>query len=221
MDGQALSQDLRGEITRIVESVPVDFGGGCSLRKALVLAEVIIRNDLSDVLEIGVYRGRGLFPLAAALRSTGRGTATGVDPWSKDAAVQNEAHALAPGVREWALAQPWDQTYEDVVRRRQELDLEAHCRLLRRTAVDAAPLFKSGSLDLVHIDGNHDRPAVQRDVDNYLPKLRPGGFVVMDDVSWASIRPVMLELVDRNRLVFQLSDFLGYEQSSDFAIIQI
>jgi predicted O-methyltransferase YrrM len=221
MYGGNLTAELRAEIAGIVESISLDFGGGCSPVKALMLADLIVREKLATVLEIGVYRGRGLFPLAAAVRAGSGGIATGIDPWSAEAAVQNDHHALAPGVREWAVAHPWEETYQEVVERRRDLGLEAHCRLIRSTATLAAPRFPPQSLDLVHIDGNHDRRAVQRDVDNYLPKLRPGGFLVMDDVSWTSIRPVVIDLIDRHRLVFALSDFLGVEQPSDFAVIQV
>jgi predicted O-methyltransferase YrrM len=42
---------------------------------------------------------------------------------------------------------------------------------------------------------------VLRDVELYLPLLRPGGFVVMDDVSWDSVKPALKEVASHARLL--------------------
>jgi predicted O-methyltransferase YrrM len=41
-------------------------------------------------------------------------------------------------------------------------------------------------IDILHLDGNHSAEASTRDVENYLPRLRRGGYLWFDDVNWPS-----------------------------------
>jgi hypothetical protein len=54
---------------------------------------------------------------------------------------------------------------------------------------------------------------VLKDVDNYFPLLQDGGIVVVDDISWDSVKPA-LEILDAN------SKFIGkmIDNQNDFAI---
>ena len=77
---QAMSL-LRRELSHLLTKIPIDFGGGCSVRKAHVMAWLISRFQLKQSLDIGVYRGRSLLPQSLAHRLSGGGIAYGVDPW--------------------------------------------------------------------------------------------------------------------------------------------
>jgi hypothetical protein len=221
--GARVTPETRALLAEIVAAVPLDFGGGSSLTKALVFADLIAAFGIRDAVEIGVYRGRSLLPVAAMLRIIGSGVATGIDPWSVDEALQEETHAVGAGVNEWVRSHPWEETYQSVVERIDGYHLAEHCRILRMTSEEAAPQFADASVDLVHVDGNHDQAAVERDVELYLPKLKPGGFLVLDDASWDSIRPVVEDLRGRLDHVFGLSDFLNLheDQPNDFAILRV
>lgn len=166
--GRFLHSEVRQFIEEVVASVPLDYGGGSGSAKALVIADLIARDGVRDTIEIGVYRGRSLLPVAAMLRITGAGVATGVDPWSVEEALQEETHAVGPEVNEWVRSQPWDETYQSLLKRIEDSRLTEHCRVLRMTSEEAAPEFAEASVDLVHIDGNHDQAAVERDVELYV-----------------------------------------------------
>lgn len=221
--GRQLHPEVRAFIEEVVASVPVDFGGGSGSGKALVLADLIARFGVTDTLEIGVYRGRSLLPVAAMLRVIGGGVATGIDPWGVDEALQHDEHAVGPRVNDWVRSHPWEETYQGVVQRVEQLRLQDHCRILRMTSAEAAPQIADRSVGLVHIDGNHDRAAVERDAELYLPKLVPGGFLVLDDASWDSIRPVAEALRSDLEVVFQLCDFLAVhdDHASDFLVLRV
>jgi predicted O-methyltransferase YrrM len=112
----------------------------------------------------------------------------------------------------------WDDIRRSVECAVQRLGAETHCELVRAPSVGAAARFAEGSLDLVHVDGNHDRAAVERDVVLYTARLRGGGFLVLDDASWPTIRPVYRELEQRASRVFEIFDLPG---GDDFAVFRM
>jgi methyltransferase family protein len=214
---QLVPAALTERIDAIVESVPVDFGGGSGRQKALSSAALIIGHDLASYLEIGVYRGRSLFPVAAVFAHLGRGTAIGIDPWDAGAATQLDLHLFPPAaatVNDFVAGLDWDGMYLDVQRRITELGLAAHCRTVRARASDISDTFPDGSIGVLHVDGNHDEGAVSADLVNYLPKVGPGGFVVLDDVSWASVEPVR-RMLDREHWLWFV------DEANDFAVYQL
>jgi predicted O-methyltransferase YrrM len=216
---------MRAEVIEVTRSVPTDFGGGSSPVKALVMAELIQFSQAELAVEVGVYRGRSFLPQAVAFRHIGRGRAIGVDPYESEAAVQTDAHEVGPAVVEWARTQDWDGLYLELSGRIERLGLGGQAELMRETSAAAAPRFGSASIGVLHIDGNHDRAAVELDISLWLPKVRPGGFVVLDDVSWASVRPAHAQLCATTERVFEIFDVrLGFhdrEQLSDFAVFRV
>ena len=207
---------LYQDIDALLSQVEIDFGGGCSVIKAYLMACLIRDEGLRSTLDIGVYRGRSLFPQALAHRQHTSGVAYGVDPFDSMEAVQQDAPAaISDLVKAWARDTDLQQVYDEVVSLTTKFDLEAHCTLVRQPSAKAIGYFRERDIvfDLVHIDGNHDTVRVREDVDLYLPRLRRGGYLVLDDVSWESIRPVYEELKSRLGHVFELVD-----SRNDFAI---
>jgi predicted O-methyltransferase YrrM len=221
--GARVTPETRALLAEIVAAVPLDFGGGSSLSKALVFADLIAAFGIHDAVEIGVYRGRSLLPVAAVLRAQGAGRVVGIDPWSADAALQADDHEVGAVVNDWARAHPWEETYTEVLGRIDTFGLAGHTEILRMTSADAAARIPDGSVGLVHVDGNHDQAAVQADVDLYLPKLQPGGFLALDDASWSSVRAVMANLDGGLEPVFHLHDALPLhdDQPTDFAVYRV
>ena len=60
--------------------------------------------------------------------------------------------------------------------------------ILSMPSVDAARLVPDGSLDFVFIDADHSAASVQADVEAWLPKVRPCGYVTGHDWDWPSVR---------------------------------
>lgn len=52
----------------------------------------------------------------------------------------------------------------------------------------AAGRFADESLDMVFIDGKHSTDSVRRDIAIWKPKVRAGGILAGDDISWGSVR---------------------------------
>jgi hypothetical protein len=216
VDRHALPTALGEMIHRILSEVPIDFGGGCSEAKAGRIAELIIGSAATSAVDIGVYRGRSFLPMGAAFQWLGSGTAYGIDPYSAAAAHQTDNHEVGDVLVSWAGEQDWDAIRAQVQAQIENKALSPFARLVRETSRDAASRFAPGSLDLIHIDGNHDRAAVELDYELYRPRVRPGGFIVLDDISWASVRSVYDDL---RRTSFFVEEALG--DGDDFAIFSL
>lgn len=57
------------------------------------------------------------------------------------------------------------------------LDDARNVTLIQLPSVEAAEMFKAGSLDAVYIDGDHSEEAVRADIRAWLPKIKPGGWI--------------------------------------------
>jgi glycosyltransferase involved in cell wall biosynthesis len=200
---------LCAEIRDTLHRIPADFGGGCSLSKACLIAELIRRYGLQVTVDIGVYRGRSLVPQALAHRRFTGGVAYGVDPWSASEAQEFDNPRLKEKIDQWANKTDFQAIYEEVTTLVNTLQIERHCTLLRRTSAAALSFFQENgvSFDLIHIDGNHDTEIVVNDVRSYLPRLKPRGFIILDDISWESVRPAYDELATLLPQVFEHCDY--------------
>lgn len=179
----------------------------CHPAKPRVLASLIVRERIQRTVEIGVYGGASFVAQAVAARHVG-GLAIGVDPYSAAEAEQADNRDRLNPLAEQLGRRDWEAIYAGFLAMLDRHDLARWCRILRMTSSEAAPLIEPG-VGLIHIDGNHDRAKVDADLANYLPKLRPGGYLVLDDIGWTTIRPLYEDLKTRMRLVYQAQDVWG------------
>lgn len=200
----ALDPELRQDLEQVSRSIPSDDGGGSSLLKVLMLGELIVSQGLDRVVEIGVYRGKLMLPLARLMSRLGRGEVVGIDPYSAQAAVQRDVEREGIDLVGWPDTVDWEGLHQEVLAAISHWGVEGHARLLRQRAEDAASSFAAAPIDILHVDGNHDRHAVTQDVELYLPYLRDSGYLVMDDITWPSVRPLYERLVREHELVFEL-----------------
>jgi hypothetical protein len=206
---------LQTQIAKLLADIPIDFGGGCSASKAYLMASLIRELRVVASVDIGVYRGRSLFPQALAHRRYTGGTAYGVDPWSKEAAREEDNVRLKQAIDRFVDATDFDAVFRDVEQLRERASLHGHCRLMRMTSAAAATEFRELGLrfGLIHIDGNHDTAVVMRDVRDYEPLLLDQGILVVDDVSWDSVRPACELLMPMMPRLFQRID-----AANDYAV---
>ena len=198
---------LGTEIAAAVATVPVDFGGGSSVFKGVLMGSLIASEGLRTAVEIGVHRGRSLVALAVAERAVG-GHAWGIDPYALTAYPDPTMGGAGPaGVRRLAARCTTSRRRSATRGRRSPRNgLDGCCTLLQGTAAEAAPRFAPASIDLLHVDGNHSEASVRDDLQRYLPLVRPGGIVVVDDISWRSVRRAAEPLLDGAEIVFELVD---------------
>jgi hypothetical protein len=60
-------------------------------------------------------------------------------------------------------------------------------KLMRMRTDDAAKLVEDKSLDFVFIDADHSYEGCRADIENWLPKVRAGGFISGHDFDWNTV----------------------------------
>ena len=118
------------------------------------------------LVELGVDRGESYFAFCQAAVENQTGTRCfGIDTWRGD-----------------QQAGGYDETTFAEVSEHNQAHYATFSTLLRSGFDEALGQFEPGSIDVLHIDGLHTEAAVRHDVDSWLPKLRPGGILLLHDV---------------------------------------
>jgi hypothetical protein len=60
--------------------------------------------------------------------------------------------------------------------------------IIQEKTSEAVSGFTEESIDFLHIDADHSYLGVISDLDNYLPKVRPGGFITCHDLRMQSVQ---------------------------------
>jgi methyltransferase family protein len=119
------------------------------------------------LVELGVDRGESYFTFCQAAAENQTGTRCfGIDTWRGD------QHAGG-----------YDETTFAEVCEHNRANYESFSTLLRCGFDEALGRFEDRSIDVLHVDGLHTEAAVRHDVESWLPKLRPGGILLLHDVA--------------------------------------
>lgn len=153
--------------------------GWCTKYKASVLIDLIYLTKAKTIVEIGVWGGKSVIPMAYALKQRGEGKIYGIDPWSTIPSVEGMDGAN----KEWWGAVNHDDILQGLVNRIALFELKNQIKLIRSTSENALPI---PDIDLLHIDGNHSEKSSYFDVCKWGPLVKPGGLIVFDDIDWTT-----------------------------------
>lgn len=173
--------DQRSSVTKIKQEA---FGymdqltGWCSKAKASVLIDIILKRKPEVVVEIGVWGGKSLIPMACAIRANGKGRINGIDPWKNEASIQGTKNELN---RQWWGSIDHQKVLDELMAKMVQFGLVDNIQLIRATSLEATPIFK---IDLLHIDGNHSDETSYGDVVKWVPLMKRGGWIIFDDIGW-------------------------------------
>ncbi len=179
--GVVMTDTLWNKISELLNPDKPLVHGWCCLDKAKKLADCVTEHKPQLCVEIGVFGGASLLPQALALQANGSGKIVGIDPWSTDAAL--EEMSQPENISWWGkvnLLQMYQHCKDHVA----QLKLQDHVLLVRDKAENVVGSFADGSIDLLHIDGNHSEALSYKDAVLYLPKVASGGTIFFDDVHW-------------------------------------
>lgn len=136
--------------------------------------------------EIGVFCGQSFFAMALGNVDA---EMIAIDPWSEQEAAQD----VAPGAEK---AYDWENVYDTFLKNLNMYKVGDRTMVLRMPSMLAAE-FVVEPIDLLSLDGNHDTVKVLQDVKTWLPKVRKGGVIVLDDTNWGSVKPAAEWLKER------------------------
>lgn len=172
----AITQNDKKLFQWVMTTIPT-LPGWCTTEKACVLAALVLATKPDNIVEIGVFGGRSLFPMAAAMRANNRGTAIGIDPYSSQESAKHEIGEN----RTWWEALDHQSIKTQFLQTSEALGLKKWIHLIEKPSdnVKLDPI----SVHIVHSDGSHTEQAV-RDAEHFGPVLPVGGLFVNDDIMW-------------------------------------
>lgn len=153
--------------------------GWCTKNKAAILIEFVFRLQPKKVVEVGVFGGKSLVPMACALRATQSGKIYGIDPWESSESVDG----MDGENFNWWNSIDHNSILRGLQDRIRDFELINEIILLKTTS-EMAPLIYD--IDILHIDGNHSEKASYYDVTKWVPLVRKGGIIVLDDITWGT-----------------------------------
>jgi predicted O-methyltransferase YrrM len=152
--------------------------GWCSQEKGSLLIDLVQKVQPQKIVEIGVWGGKSLIPMAAVLRANGKGKIYGIDPWSNVASIEETMHPDNKAFWGWI---DHEAVMQRLMHNIDAFGLGNQIELIRSTSEDADPITE---IDILHVDGNHSEKTSYLDVTKWVPLVKSGGWIIFDDMSW-------------------------------------
>lgn len=168
--------------------------GWCCAEKCQKLMDLIYATQPTTIVEVGVFGGSSVFPMARALKYNKHGVIYAIDPWSNAECLIGYDSA-DPNYKWWNEVN-LEKIYLDFVSLISSHKLQSYCTPLRMTAQESARMFDDESIDILHIDGNHTSENAYNDAQLFLPKVKKGGYIWFDDANWSSTSKAIAYLLE-------------------------
>lgn len=168
---------MKALIESIDQFLAEQLHGWCTPEKAHNLAALVVALRPETTVEIGVYAGRSTISMAMAHNFIGKGSVIGIDPYTKEAALEGQC---GDHQKWWSEFKDMDWVLNLFIEQVQKRNLGSYVTLIRSKSDDVTP---PDTIDLFHCDGNHSDQAV-RDVERFASHVRVGGITIMDDINW-------------------------------------
>jgi hypothetical protein len=179
------------QTTSKMRSIP----GWCSEDKSILMMNVIKENQCKNCIEIGVFAGKSLFPIAKALEYNRTGIIFAIDAWNPVEATKG--YNLSDPNYNWWAELDYDYFFEITKNLIRKYRLEKYCSIVRSTSHDAVDQFLDETIDFIHFDGSYCGKVVYEDVINYLPKVKDGGYILINDPNRFTMKHVLVYLLER------------------------
>lgn len=171
--------DASSEVKQEAFQAMKGMHGWCTENKAGKLIDIIDENKPRVVVEIGVFGGKSLVPMAFALRANGHGKIYGIDPWMNSESIKGMDGAN----KDWWYSIDHEAILSGLINDIKRFDLQNQVVLIKSTSQDAPPI---PDIDILHIDGNHSEETSYFDVTKWVPCVRKGGTIIFDDITWGT-----------------------------------
>lgn len=144
------------------------------------MAAWILETKAKVIVDIGVFAGRSTIAMGFAARELGDSMVYGIDPWKIDDATEGENDKASADW--WRTRADLERMHREAMQWIWDHRLDQWITIIRAPSQNVHQLFPT--IDFLNIDGQHAEVASCRDVEIYVPKVRAGGVVFMDDTAW-------------------------------------
>lgn len=169
--------------------------GWCSQEKASLIMDLIREKKFRICVEIGVFAGASLLPMAKALEFNGSGMVFGIDAWDPNESIKgfkpNDANY------QWWGGLDYNSYYTHATNLFEKTSLKYYTNLIKQPSEKALRFFPDESIDFIHFDGNHNEEYAYQDVSSYFPKVKDGGYILLTDPNWFCMRKTLIFLMER------------------------
>lgn len=185
----------------IYNALVKDSGGACSQRKIMYVYNNCVKDkDVNTIVEIGVYNGCFLLPIT---KLTGLST-HGIDPFKEYLQTDIDDKVIYDKAANVTCNQSFlDGVYDRLISNINQFGLDV--TIHRDLSENVADQFES--IDILHIDGNHDYGFVLRDLNLYSSKITQNGYIIADDTDWTCVRRAVNDFLSSND--FEIVDDFG------------
>lgn len=170
----------------LMRKLDPEIAGWCTPEKSVNMFDAAIgmAPPPKVIVELGVFAGKSLLSLALAARFNPGCMVYGVDSWRHDDCLAY--HENEPEHKQWWEKQDLEHWYNETIALFKKTGLEDVVKIIREPSSACVNMWHS--IDILHIDGNHSEWQSTFDVLAYVPLVRNGGYIWIDDINWASLQ---------------------------------
>ena len=156
--------------------------GWCTVEKANKLMEIVMLCDPILSVELGVFGGKSLLPIALMSKYMNPNSKViGIDAWAVQPCLE--------GTNDKTNADWWSKIdLEKIFNYTKLLMIENKVdnivELWRDTSKNTVSKFEDNSINLLHQDSNHSEEITCEEVELYWNKVKEGGYWIFDDTNW-------------------------------------
>ncbi|HSX12960.1 MAG TPA: class I SAM-dependent methyltransferase [Chlamydiales bacterium] len=190
---------LKDQVCNILPSLE----GWCSKEKALNFIDLVLEVKPNVCVEIGVFGGASLFPVASALKFLGKGIVVGIDPWERSECIKHYHPIKERDDYIWWSCLDFNNIYDSYCMMLRRNALGDFCISIKSTSERAASFLKD--IDILYIDGNANEQVTVQDVTLYLPRVLSGGYIWINNAHWPQ----------REKAIYLLGESCDFVKSID------
>ena len=150
----------------------------CSKEKSDLLIELMSLTSPNICVEVGAFTGSTALPILAGLKFCGHGKLYAIDAWSCGAAIRglpsSDVNTTWWGSLDMSAIQTKFNGMLD------SWSVREFCHVLHMTSEEAASQIPA--IDFLHLDGNFSEAGALLDSKLYVPKVTPGGYILLSNV---------------------------------------
>ena len=165
-------QELKGRVIKHLAN------SWCSAQKAEMMMDVVFAIRPQVCVEIGVFNGSSVLPVAATLRHLNAGCIYAIDAWSNNEAIKHMP-ATDPNFGWWSQVN-MDNAKNKFTSLIKEWNLQSCCCVIHETSEFAVQRIPE--IDFLHLDGNFCEEDALMDVEIFLPRVKSGGYILLSNL---------------------------------------